>query len=84
MDPTFLIMYEHKGGLTPSLFAKNVWELGAVTPQNEACILEFSNVQPSILDLRLQREILHLLAMPSPGPEDLREISTLHSHQQMG
>ena len=43
----------------------------------------FSNVQPSILDLRLQREILHLLAMPSPGPEDLREISTLHSHQQM-
>mmetsp|Transcript_27008 Transcript_27008/g.59003 ORF Transcript_27008/g.59003 Transcript_27008/m.59003 type:complete len:254 (-) Transcript_27008:250-1011(-) len=36
------------------------------------------------LDLRLQREILHLLAMPSPGPEDLREISTLHSHQQMG
>ena len=38
MDPTFLIMYEHKGGLTPSLFAKNVWELGGVTPQNEACM----------------------------------------------
>ena len=38
MDPTFLIMYEHKGGLTPSLFAKNVWEPGGVTPQNEACM----------------------------------------------
>ena len=27
-----------RGGLTPSLFAKNVWELGGVTPQNEACM----------------------------------------------
>ena len=32
VDPTFLIMYEHKGGLTPSLFAKNVWELGGGNP----------------------------------------------------
>jgi hypothetical protein len=27
-----------RGGLTPSFFAKNVWELGGVTPQNEVCI----------------------------------------------
>ena len=25
-------MYEQKGGLTPSLFAKNVWELGGGNP----------------------------------------------------
>ena len=32
MDPTFLIIYDHKGGLTPSLFAKNIWELGGGNP----------------------------------------------------
>ena len=34
VDPIFLIMYEHKGGLTPSLFAKNIWELGGGNPSN--------------------------------------------------
>ena len=39
MDPTFLIMYEHKGGVNPlTFFQKCMGTRGGVTPQNEACM----------------------------------------------
>ena len=39
MDPTFLIMYEHKGGVNPLTFCqKCMGTRGGVTPQNEACM----------------------------------------------
>ena len=38
MDPTFFQMYGNHGGVNPSLFTRNVWEIGGVTPQNEACM----------------------------------------------
>ena len=38
MDPIFFKCMNIRGGLPPSLFAKNVWELGGETPQNEACM----------------------------------------------
>jgi hypothetical protein len=32
------------GGVNPSLFAKNVWELVVATPQNEACMREMCSL----------------------------------------
>ena len=39
VDPTFFQMYGNQG-VNPSLFAKNIWELRGVAPQNEACMRE--------------------------------------------
>ena len=38
MDPTFLIMYEHKGRVNPLIFCKKFMGTRGVTPQNEACM----------------------------------------------
>ena len=38
VDPTFLIMYEHKGGVNPLTFCQQCMGTRVVTPQNEACM----------------------------------------------
>ena len=38
VDPTFLIMYEHKGGVNPVTFCQKCMGTRGVTPQNEACM----------------------------------------------
>ena len=38
MDPTFLIMYEHKRGVTPLTFCQKCMGSRGVTSQNETCM----------------------------------------------